>query len=696
MMRRSGGSGFPGTIARNPGIVEGLNLRVRGDATIATATDTGNTERGSSAMLIRRDRRRWTRSILTALVAAPLVGLAAWADQPEAKGVKKAQATGVADDAKKSDLVGNPEKGRMAREAILELEAALKGNGSGKEKVKVPEKAKAPAVALPDRPKKTITPPTLDSAAIDALLDKSLVSTKTPVSPMTSDEEFVRRVYLDVTGKLPTIDEMRSFVQAKDKAKRAKLIEHLLKSGAYSENWARYWRDVVSYRAPNTNANQINYPAFEAWLAGELAKNRPWDEIVTAIITAEGPTNENGASAFGLAETSQPVEMAGEVSRVFMGVQIQCAQCHDHPNDPWKREQFHEFAAFFAGLKQRRFEKAGAGMPAVFELFSAANVPRYTMPDLKDPTKQIPIAPKFFIGDGGKAASLAGLKDEQRRQLAASYVTGQDNPWFAKAFVNRVWGTLMGEGFYSPIDDLGPTKEAHNPEVLEALASEWQKGGYDIQWLFRTILNTRAYQRESRSTNSAAGRTPFASNCPTRLRADQIFDALAQALDLPLDTLRPRALNAANPQKQAQMVRAAIAKKGAEPPKATQEANAANVALRKNAPRNQFNKTFGVDPSTPNDDVLGTIPQALYLMNSPALNQGLKAAPNTMLGQLLSSTPDNRAVLEVLYLRVLARRPNAKEVAVCGRYVENVGNRVEAFEDILWSLINSTEFVSRR
>jgi hypothetical protein len=391
-----------------------------------------------------------------------------------------------------------------------------------------------------------------------------------------------------------------------------------------------------------------------------------------------------------------------------MGVQIQCAQCHDHPTDPWKRQQFHEFASFFAGLRVKQANpNKGVDGPRYFEL-AAANkgVPRYTMPDLKDPTKQIAVEPKFFLGEN--APKVPGLTSDQRRALAASYVTGQDNPWFAKAFVNRVWGVLMGEGFFNPVDDLGPTKEGHDPEVLDALASEWQKGGYDIRWLFRTILNTRSYQRESRSTNSAAGRTPFAANCPSRLRADQIFDALAQALDLPADTFARMARNGngggkgngggggANPNnKAAQAMREELAKRLAELPKPAQMMILAGISLP-NSPRARFNRTFGVDPSTPVDDVLGTIQQALFLMNSPAVNNALKATNTSMLGDLLRSTPDNRAVLEVLYLRVLARRPNAREVNICGNYVERVGNRVEAFEDILWSLLNSTEFISRR
>ncbi len=127
------------------------------------------------------------------------------------------------------------------------------------------------------------------------------------------------------------------------------------------------------------------------------------------------------------------------------------------------------------------------------------------------------------------------MAPEQRRSLAASYVTGQDNPWFAKAFINRIWYVLMGEAFYEPIDDMGPERTARAPEVLDPLADQWQRGGYDIRWLYRTLMNTQAYQRRARSTANAAGKTPFASGCPSRMRADQVFEALAQALALPLD-----------------------------------------------------------------------------------------------------------------------------------------------------------------
>src|SRR5262249_46050347 len=134
------------------------------------------------------------------------------------------------------------------------------------------------------------------------------------------------------------------------------------------------------------------------------------------------------------------------------------------------------------------------------------------------------------------SALAEALEIPLRRSLAASYVTGQDNPWFAQAFVNRIWDALLGEAFYEPIDDIGPQPTARAPEVIQPLAAQWQQGGYDIRWLFRTILNTEAYQRRVRSTANLAGKTPFASNCPSRLRADQVFDALIQALALPVDS----------------------------------------------------------------------------------------------------------------------------------------------------------------
>jgi len=322
----------------------------------------------------------------------------------------------------------------------------------------------------------------------------------------------------------------------------------------------------------------------------------------------------------------------------------------------------------------------------VYEVIAAKGVPRYTMPDKEDPQKQIPVEPRFFLA--ADAPTVPGLKVAERRELAASYVTGQDNPWFARAFVNRVWYTLMGEAFYSPVDDMGPDREAKSPEILDALADAWSRGGYDIRWLYRTILNTRAYQREIRSTYTQAGRTPFASNCPSRLRSDQILDSLDQVLEL------HRGPSGDGKAGGKAAGKAAAKKQGLA--KDLQETNGKAGKGIGRGEREQFGALYGVDPSTPNDDILGTIPQALFLMNGSQINRAMTAGGNTVLGRILASSPDNRQALQALYLRVFSRGPTPKELSTCLRYIEASGNRLDAFEDILWSLINSTEFITRR
>ncbi len=471
------------------------------------------------------------------------------------------------------------------------------------------------------RPKKTVTKTTLDSAAIDAMLDKSYQAAKVVPAKITGDEEFIRRVTLDVTGKLPTPDQVVKFRKSTDKNKRAELIDVLLASPDYGTNWGRYWKDVIQYHATPANPGLVRFPKLEEWLAEQLRKNRPWDEIASEMITATGGTADNGATVMVAAHAGQAVELAGEVSRVFLGVQIQCAQCHDHPTDAWKRNQFHEFAAFFGGIQARPNRMAENG-PSL-EIIDRKGKANYSMPDLKDPTKQIPIQPKFFLADA-KATLPAGLSATQRRALAASYVTGQDNPWFARAFVNRAWSALLGDGFYNPVDDIGPGRSAHGVEVLDALADAWAKGGYDVRWLYRTILNTRTYQREFQPSTTSAGKTPFAANCPSRLRSDQILDALTQALGITFADAPGR-----EPQGPGQ---------GRDEAQQRQKVAAAVAQLR-GGPRNLFNLTFGVDPSIPSDEILGTIPQALFFMNSPAVNGAIARKNGTVLAEILATEP---------------------------------------------------------
>ncbi|RUL86306.1 DUF1549 domain-containing protein [Tautonia sociabilis] len=569
-------------------------------------------------------------------------------------------------DAQQRPRPGASPGGRIApdRAEAMEIVRALQDLAGAVEREQARLRAQAGQV---ERPEKVVTPPSLTAEQLDAMVRSALGGTEP--APVADDETFLRRLWLDLVDAPPTPEQIQAFKADDDPGKRARMIDLLLDDDRFAASRARYWRDVIRYRATFEQPRLVNFPQLESWLAEQFRKNRPWDEIATDLIAGTGPTTEAGNVSFAAAHldgrqgVSAP-EFAGEVSRIFLGVQIQCAQCHDHPTDPWTRTQFHEFAAFFAGTQGRR-----VGRPQDpdyhLEIVSPPRVPRYGMPDLDDPSQSIPVAPKFFL-DASAEPLPAGLTVPQRRELAASYVTGQDNPWFSRAFVNRVWYDLMGDAFYLPIDDLGPDRDPVAPEVIATLADQWQQGGYDIRWLYRTILNTEAYQRQSASSASASGRTPFASNCPSRLRADQIADALDRALGL--FPSGPR-------------------RAGSSGPQAPRPARF--------GPRFFLDQLFGVDPSTPADEVLGTIPQALFLMNSPLLERAI-ARPRGTLDRILAEHPNNPEALEAVYLQVLARSPSAEEQRLCLEYLTDVGDRREGFQDVMWALINSAEFISRR
>ncbi|WP_165219927.1 DUF1549 domain-containing protein [Aquisphaera insulae] len=663
----------------------------------------------------RGDRRGWVGflRVVTIGLAIEFVGGAVHAHQdsnkptPPAPGQSEMSRDTDGEQAMKDEPAATPAKSGAGESR--ELLKALRDLNGAVRKDAADSKRQAAKTPMPKRPARTVTPPTLTPAQLDAMLARFLreKSPKVEPAPPTSDVEFVRRIHLDLAGSPPTPEQVAVFVNDRAKDKRAKLIDALLESPGMAQNWARYWRDTIRFHATNQNPGQVRYDLLEEWLEAQFRKNRPWDEIVTAMITATGRVDENGAVAFSLASEAKPVEMAGEVSRLFLGVQIQCAECHDHKTDSWKRQQFHELAAFFSGTRARNVERGMAGQLPVFSVEAVPRA-RYAMPDLADPKKQIPVAPRFFLASSTKeVSSLPETLDAPgRRVLGASYITGQDNPWFARAFVNRIWFVLMGDSFYDLVDDIGPERTPKAKEVVETLADQWQKGGYDVRWLLRTITNTEAYQRRVRSTANPAGKASFAAACPSRLRPDQIADSLVQALGLPED-LRPAPLPADGKKGKAAKgadgkTPVAKVKNPAQLAQATGlggapiQGKGANKQVRAGGPRALFGALFAMDPSASPDEILGTIPQALFLMNGPLVQARTQARPGTVLAEILASSSSDREALNRLYLRTLSRQPNAKEVETCSAYIGRVGNRAEAFEDINWALVNSTEFISRR
>jgi hypothetical protein len=478
--------------------------------------------------------------------------------------------------------------------------------------------------------------------------------------PRLPDEAFLRRAALDLTGRLPTREERRAWLRDHQPDKRARLVERLLAGDAYAVNWGRYWRDVVTYHTPASN-NYLRWQLFDRWWVEQFRRNRPWDQVVTTLLTADGVNDEVAPVNYLTALYGNPVEIAATTSRVFLGVQIQCAECHHAKTAPhWKREQFHSFAAFFgrARLVQHK-DVAGRGTPYAIE---GRDEGQYRMTDKKDPRRLVAMQPRFLTGESVPLSS----DDRQRREGLARFLTSPANPWFSRAYVNRIWSCLLGWGFYPGVGDLGTAKPRY-PEVLQVLEKGWNASGRDVRWLFRTITRTRAYQAQLQPPPARAGQ-PRPAVCPQRLRPEQIFEALLAALAFDEND---KTIPAPAP-------------------------SAAPAATRHTGLRHMVYQAFKVNPSTPNAEVHGAIPQALLLMNSALIHLYTAARGKTVLGRSLAEGKSDDQIVASLYQRTLARKPTEREQMVTRRYISRVGDRYEALEDVFWALINSTEFLTRR
>lgn len=502
------------------------------------------------------------------------------------------------------------------------------------------------------------------------------------VAPAVCDDAtFLRRASLDLVGRQPAPTQIAAFLADPAPDKRSALIERLLTDPAWATNWARYFRDVILYRRSDERAIAMA-PAVEAFFKGHLQNKAAWDDIARDVITASGVPSEHGETAIIMAQMGETADIAAEVSRIFTGVQIQCAQCHDHFSDRWKRNQFHEFAAFFPRIAIRR--GPGEGLDR-FEVVSFDRDPRrgrskqpdnprrgdleHEMPHVDDPSLPGTVMqPRFFLGGSGVPL---GTPDQERRNTVAALLTSDSNPWFSRAIVHRVWTELVGDGFYEGIDDLGPDREPRSPETLDALCQGFVASGHDLRALFREIMMTPTYQSASQS-RADASRAVGAVSCPQRLRADQLFSEVLAALGTTDESVAGRTKH--NGRSEGQARRGQFA--GSRP---------------------AFNAIFGFDPSLPRDEIEGSIPQVLLLMNGPQLSQALDGdRPFTPLGRLLRDHPDDRDVADELHLRTLARHATPDELALCLEHVRETGDRTDAFEDIFWALVNSAEFIHRK
>jgi hypothetical protein len=486
-------------------------------------------------------------------------------------------------------------------------------------------------------------------------------------SDICTDQEFVRRAYMDLCGILPSAQEVKTFLDSKERDKRARLINALLERPEYADLWTLKWSDV--FRSTRKTIELKGTFVFQKWLHSHIAKNTPLDTIIHDMITARGSTFANPAANY-YRIARDPSNLAETTAQLFLGIRMQCAKCHNHPFERWTQDDYYSLAAFFARVKQRRdpVEPGDAqkknGAEYIYVLRSGEVVQPRTGRTM----------PPRFMGDHEVPKIPA---ETDRREILANWLTSAKNPFFAKSLVNRVWYHLNGRGIVDPVDDFRDSNPSANDELLDALAKDFIDHKFDVKHLIRTIMASRTYQLSAQTNDFNKEDNKYFSHAVTKLHtAEELFDALCYVTDVP--------------------------ERFPGVPLGTRA-----VQLPDGEVNNPFLKTFGqparelaCECERESDSNLA---QALQLINGPAVNDRLRN-PNNRIGKLLAKKMPERDILNELFLVALSRQPTAADAKAMLEHVNNdpmahrpraEAEKRKAWEDVLWALINSKEFLFR-
>jgi hypothetical protein len=496
------------------------------------------------------------------------------------------------------------------------------------------------------------------AARIDELLGDTWKTAGVEPTPLATDSEFVRRVYLDLIGRIPSVAETLEFVDDARNDKRSRLVEDLLQRGAWAENFANTWRDLLLAGSANPEI-QTQAAALENWLRLRFAVNMPYDkmarELMTASVRSGAATdmNEPSPAAFYLAADYKPEQLAASTSRVFLGIQLQCAQCHNHPFATWKREQFWQMAAFFKDINNEMMpaEKPST-LATLVNLVAMDNADSLLIPDTK-----IVVKPEFLDG-----TTPQRKPNETKREVLAQWIVNSTNPLFARAAVNRLWDHFFGRGLVNPVDHLDTGGPASQPQVFDELAQQFVLHGYDIKYLIRVIVATRAYQLSSQTSGKESDQQLllFARMPLRRMSGDQLYASFVQATGFQSAGATPQAAQ-------------------------TGDATA----------RDDFQARFN-DSSVPRTEAPTTILQALALMNGKYTATATDLKQSRVFASIAEAPYlDTKGRIEMLFLSALSRRPDAEEAAQMSAYLTAAPEHDQqaALADMFWSLLNSAEFV---
>lgn len=499
---------------------------------------------------------------------------------------------------------------------------------------------------------------------IDRHIDAKLKDEHLTAAPISDDAEFLRRVYLDLIGRVPTSEQAVRFLDDTSTDKRTRLIDALLAKPEFGEQMGRAWRDWICPPELPSDMNGGKQPHNEAralgiWFAERFTTGDPWDKIVRDLLTVKGEVKKNPQGIyFGLVGQNAKITPDGTartVASLFMGVQLQCAQCHDDPYRDWSQNEFWSFAAFFNNVNGN-----------------------YSKIDEKAGDKHIQIPTTAFKNVGTKL-SVSFLRDDKKltkekaewRPVLVDWLTAKDNPYFARAFANRMWAYFFARGIVNPIDDFRDLNPPTHPGLMALLGNEFTASGFDVRHLLRCICNSQAYQRTTRTDAKQpeaerVRQTELFGRAPMRvMNADVLFESLKLVYgDEKLDL---RTID-------------------------KEDGNTNGESAAVGDPLLEFHRQFGTNEEDATDFTHG-IPQMLTFINHPRLMQGSKALDG-FLKQESKPSPDQ--AIEWLYLSTLSRRPTSEEVKDAKEYVMEAAKEDDPFaglNDVLWMLVNRSEFI---
>jgi hypothetical protein len=489
---------------------------------------------------------------------------------------------------------------------------------------------------------------------IDPLAYARLRSLGLPASESCTDAEFLRRASLDAIGVLPTPEQARAFLADTDPAKRDKLIDRLLAEPAYADHWAAKWADPLRPNPFRVGVKSVY--VFDQWLRESFRANKPYDRLAAEILLARGSTHVNGPTVI-LRDRREPADLTTLVSQVFLGVRLECAKCHHHPNEKWSQEDFYQFAAFFGQLRRK-----GQGISTPI-----SGEPEYVWHAPGGGGVTHPVTGEAMTPKAPDAPPAETAPGRDPREALAAWMTSPDNPFFARAAVNRVWAELMGRGIVHPVDDFRVSNLATNQPLLDALAKDFVAHKFDLKHLIATIMRSRLYQLSSMPVGrNVADNRNFSRWLRRRPSAEVLLDAVSDVTGVgePLPGLAPdgRAVRSWNNRS---------------------ESNFLDAFGRPNA---------SADPPCEREPQ-GSIVQALHLMNSTRLTEKIAHESGRAARLAKSDRPVDDVVTE-LYLVTYARFPTSDELKTAAAvFTADGATRQSATEDLMWALINSAEFV---